>query len=77
MVKILQWLGKNSASILGITQAVLKCLKEILTALVNLFSILNLDKAQEVVEKIRAIINKIDEIVEKSKNFFLEIDVLL
>jgi len=72
MEKILTWLRMNGASILGITQAVIKALKELLTAVVNLISIfIPAISAQKIVEVVRDILNTIDEWVEKIKETLL------
>ena len=65
---MIQWIKKNLASITGIVQAVLKCVKEIATALINLFAFLNLEQAQIIVNKVREIVNKIDEFIETWKS---------
>ena len=62
----------NGASVLGIIQAVVKAVKEILTAVVNLLSIfIPSDKIEDVVMVIRNILNKIDDILEKIKEKLL------
>ncbi|MEM3036134.1 MAG: hypothetical protein QXS18_04940 [Thermoplasmata archaeon] len=73
MFKIVQWLSVNIASIFGITQAVLKFLKEIITAILNLLSILMpSSKFIDAVRKAREIVNIIDSWIEKIKGFFLK-----
>lgn len=68
MAKIITWIAVNGASVFGITQAVLKCLKEVITALLNLLSIVApASKVQEVVVKVRAVIEKVDGWVEAAK----------
>jgi len=72
MGKILSWIMLNGASVLGIIQAVVKAVKEILTAVVNLLSIfIPSDKIEDVVMVIRNILNKIDDILEKIKEKLL------
>ena len=71
MLKVLlSWLPKNIAGILGVTQAAIKAIKEILTVLANLTFI-----PQNTIDKIREIINKVDEVVEKIKDFLLNLGV--
>ena len=65
---MIQWIKNNLAGIIGMVQAVLKCIKEIATALINLFSFLNLQQAQIIVNKVRDIVNKIDEFIENWKS---------
>jgi len=72
MGKILSWIMLNGASVLGIIQAVVKAVKEILTAVVNLLSIfIPSDKIEDVVMVIRNILNKIDEWIEIIKEKLL------
>lgn len=71
--KLIQWLYVNIAGVLGIVQAVIKALKEILTVIVNIvFPIIPSAKFKAIVMAIRGIVNKLDEIVEKIKGFFLK-----
>jgi phage-related protein len=72
MVKIWTWILANGASVLGIIQAVIKAVKEILTAVVNLLSIfIPSDKIEQIVMTVRNILNKIDEWVEIIKEKLL------
>lgn len=71
--KLLTWLSANGASTLGIVQAVLKAVKEILTGFVNLFGIFGPTKTvQAVVTKVRDFINLIDEKLEDAKGGLLK-----
>ena len=68
ITKIITWIKVNGASILGIAQAVIKGLKEILTAVVNLLSIfIPTIPAQKIVVAIRAFLELIDGWIEKIK----------
>ena len=67
-LSILTWLPRNIAGILGLIQAIIKAIKEILTILANLAFI-----PQNTIEKIRAVVNKIDEWVENIKGFLLNL----
>jgi len=70
--KIWTWIKLNGASVLGISQAVIKALKEVLTAIVNLLSIfLPTISAQKVVVWIRNFLNTIDEWIEKVKPYLI------
>jgi len=73
MVKILTWIKVNGATVLGVTQAAIKVLKELLTGVVNLVSLV-LPKAtsSKLVEQVRGILNTIDELVEKIKSYLLK-----
>jgi hypothetical protein len=67
-MKILTWIKVNIATILGTFQAALKALKEILTGIINLLSILiPTSTAQIAVEKAREIVNIVDGWVENIK----------
>ena len=72
MLKIWAWILLNGASILGIIQAVIKAVKELLTAIVNLLAIfIPSDKIEKVVMTVRNILNKIDEWIEIIKKKLL------
>lgn len=74
MIKIFTWLRANGASIIGAVQAVLKALKELLTAIVNLISlIMPAAAAQGMINGIRAVINVIDAGLEAIKKWLLRI----
>ena len=72
--KLLAWLPLNIASLLGIAQGIVKMLKEIITAIVNiLFPIIPGDgKFEKTVLKIREWVNKFDDLLQKIKDFFLK-----
>jgi len=74
MAKVITWIMTNGASVIGITQSVVKALKELLTAVINLVSIfIPSFAAQEIVNRVREIINKIDEGLEWVKEKLLGI----
>ena len=61
VLKVWIWLKANAASLIGVIQALVKALKELLTAAVNLISIFVPVAAQAVwVEKVRGFFNWID-----------------
>jgi phage-related protein len=72
--KLLKWLPLNLAGLIGIIQGIIKVIKEILTAIINiLFPIIPGEgNFEKIVLKIRDIVNKVDEVVEKIKGFFLK-----
>ncbi len=71
--KLVLWLKANLGTVLGATQAILKGIKEILTGVMNLLSIvMPAAKAQEIVMKIRDFINVIDAKIEEIKDKVLE-----
>ena len=68
LLKISNWLRANLAGILGVTQAFLKMLKEVVTLVVDFLSLLiPAAQAQETVVNLRNAINKIDAVVETIK----------
>jgi len=70
--KILTWIKVNGASILGIIQATIKSLKEVLTAVVNLISIfIPAIVAQKIVLTIRKILETLDGWIEKIKPYLI------
>ena len=70
--KIWTWIKLNGASVLGIAQAVIKALKEVVTAIVNLLSIfLPAISAQKIVVWIRNALNTLDEWIEKIKPYLI------
>ena len=71
--KLLSWAKLNLVSILGILQGIVKVIKEVATAIVNiLFPLIPSTKFQKVVLLVRSIANKVDDILEKIKSFFLK-----
>lgn len=72
MRKLIGWIAINFVTILGITQVIIKLLKELLTGIVNLlFPLIPSDKFQDVVMGVRNFVNKADKFIEKIKNFFV------
>jgi len=66
--KLIKWVMLNAASVIAMVQVVLKFVKEVLTAVVNiLFPIIPDGPFEVIILKVRDIVNKIDEIVEKIK----------
>lgn len=73
MLKIITWISVNGASILGIIQAVIKMLKEVITAVINFISlIMPSSKAQEFVLKARELVEKIDAFIEQYKGILVK-----
>jgi hypothetical protein len=72
--KILQWIAVNGLSILGIVQVAIKFVKEVLTLVVNLlFPIIPDGKFEDIILKVRAIVEKADSFVEKIKGWLLKV----
>lgn len=72
VIKVAKWIFTNLAGIIGVLQALIKVVKELLTVIVNALSLfMPIEKAQAVVEKARLLCNKIDEWLEYIKNHLL------
>jgi len=73
LLKIIEWIRLNGASIIGIVQTAVKLLKEFITAIVNLLFPLFPDngKFEKTVLAIRGWIEKIDGWLEKIKGWLL------
>jgi hypothetical protein len=73
IIKLLQWIPLNAVSVLGVAQGVMKVLKEVLTAVVNvLFPLIPNAKFQDVVNKVRGFCNVADGWIEEAKSFLLK-----
>lgn len=72
MGKILAWLLVNGATVLGLLQAIVKAMKELLTGVINLLSLfIPSVAAQQIVKMVRDALNKVDEVIEMMKGYFL------
>ena len=72
MSKIISWILVNGATLLGVLQAIVKAIKELLTGVVNLLSLfMSQDKAAAIVAAVRNIMNAVDDIIEKVKGYLL------
>lgn len=73
MLKIITWITANGATLLGLVQAVIKAIKELLTGVVNLISLfLPQAAAHKAVEVVRKALNAIDEVIEKLKGYLIK-----
>ena len=73
MIKVFTWIMANGATLLGLLQAVIKAIKELLTGVVNLLSLFMPQAAtNKVVEAVRGALNKIDEIIETIKGYLIK-----
>jgi phage-related protein len=71
-MKIIKWLLANGATVLGVLQAIVKMIKELVTGVVNVLSIfMPLETAEKLVETLRGLINKVDSILEWIKEKLL------
>ena len=76
LAKLISWIPKNLGAIIGIIQAVVKFVKEALTLVVDiLLPIIPGDKFDDVVDKVREIVNSIDGVLEKIKEWLLSIGI--
>jgi len=72
VMKIINWILANGATLLGCLQAIVKAIKELLTGVVNLLSLfMKKEAAENAVKVVRDIMNKIDELIEKIKEKLL------
>jgi hypothetical protein len=72
MSKIISWIFVNGATLLGLLQAVVKAIKELLTGVVNLLSLfMPAETAEKGVRLVRDIMNKIDDAIEWVKEKLL------
>jgi hypothetical protein len=73
MPALVKWVALNGASIVGMVQAVLKFVKELLTLVINiLFPIIPDGKFEQIVLKVRDVVNKVDDFIEKYKGYLLK-----
>ena len=70
---VILWLGKNLATILGVVQAVIKLLKELLTGIVNIFFPLFPDNGsfENAVTAVRGFVDKADAFIQQIKELVL------
>jgi len=74
MIKIWTWIKVNLASVVGIAQAAIKMLKEILTAIVNFLSLIfPTVGSQKVVLWIRNTLETLDGWIEKVKPYLIPV----
>ena len=65
ITKVVKWLMLNGAALLGILQGLVKVLKELLTLLVDIISIIGpVAWAQKLVDIIRGACNALDKVLE-------------
>ena len=70
--KILTWLRMNGASILAAAQLLVKAVKETITAVINVLSLIIPSMAAEsIILKVRAVCESIDAWIEKIKAWLL------
>lgn len=74
MAKLIQWIALNGLSVLGMVQVIIKFVKEVLTLVVNiLFPIIPDGKFEQVVLKVRSIVESVDAWIEKGKAVLLKV----
>lgn len=73
IIKVVTWVMANGATLLGLVQAIIKAVKELLTGVVNLLSLIMPKAATaKIVEKVRSALNAIDDVIEKIKVHLLK-----
>ena len=73
MLKLLTWLPAIIAPLLGIVEAVVKFIKEILTLVVTiLFPIIPSEKFKNIVTKVRTIVDKVYDWISGGKEKILK-----
>jgi hypothetical protein len=71
--KIIIWLGANGASLIAALQALIKAIKELLTAVLNLLSIFMPNKAwHSSVDAVRGVLKKVDDWLDTIKERLLK-----
>ena len=68
IAKLLLWLPRNISAIIGILQAIIKAIKEILTLAADALFL-----PQAAIEKIRKIVNAVDGVLQKIRDFLLKV----
>jgi hypothetical protein len=72
-MKIITWLLANGATLVGVLQALVKALKEVLTGIVNILSLfMTAEVAENSVKTVRNFMNSIDGFLEKIKGYLLQ-----
>lgn len=72
--KLLRWLPTNIGAILGVIQAIIKFVKEIVTLALDIIApLIPGDKDDKIILWVRDMCNKVDEVVEKIKVFLLSV----
>lgn len=73
IVKVATWIMANGATLLGLVQAIIKALKELLTGVVNLLSLIMPQAAAgKWVEAVRGAFNKVDDVIEQIKALLIK-----
>ena len=72
MGKVITWVLLNGATILGVLQALVKAVKELVTGVVNLLSLfVTVEAAEAMVKTVRGALNKVDSVLESIKGFLV------
>ena len=73
MLKVITWVMANGATLLGLVQAIIKALKELLTGVVNLLSLfMPATTSAKAVEAVRGALNFVDDLIEKLKVYLIK-----
>ena len=72
-MKIITWIMANGATLVGVLQAIIKAIKEVLTGVVNLLSLfMPTEAAEKTVAFVRTAMNFIDGLLEKVKGHLVK-----
>ena len=72
MGKVITWVLLNGATLLGVLQAIVKAVKELVTGVVNLLSLfVTVEAAEAMVKTVRGALNKVDSVLESIKGFLV------
>lgn len=74
--KLLTWLPKNLAAVLGIVQSIIKFVKEVATLALDIIApLIPGDKDDKLIKIVRDFCNSVDGWVEKIKDFLLKVGI--
>lgn len=72
-MKVFTWIMANGATLLGVLQALIKAIKELVTGVVNLLSLfMTQEQADNAVATVRRALNAADAFIEKIKVYLLK-----
>ena len=76
IAKLISWIPKNIAAILGIIQAIIKFGKEVATLALDIVApLIPGDKDDNIIKTVRDIFNTVDGYCERVKAFLLQVGV--
>lgn len=73
MAKVFTWVLANGATLIGVLQALVKAVKELVTGVVNLLSLFMTKEAADVsVATVRKALNFVDNLLENIKGYLIK-----